>query len=107
MIDEPLEQFVAHGRAGSPDAGWNFRCVAQQADRAFRNHLRRRSTTGVAIAADRDADLTAIRRETEEQKIVKAGLTFFFRRPFARLRSPAANPLGIDGRDETFGVAFA
>src|SRR5438270_12102882 len=99
MIDEPLEQFVAHGRAGSPDAGWNFRRVAQQADRAFRDHLRHRSITGVAVATDRNADLASVRSATEEQMIVKAGLMFFFRRPFTRLRSTAASSLSIDGRD--------
>ena len=51
VIDQPLDQLVAHGRAGRPDAGWNVRRVAQQADRAFRDHLRGRSVTGIAIAA--------------------------------------------------------
>src|ERR1700722_18253026 len=70
-IDQPLDQGVAHGRAGSPDTPRNFRRIAQQADRAFRDHFRRRSITGITVAADRDTDLTAVGRERDEQKIVK------------------------------------
>ena len=60
VIDQPLDQFVAHGSAGRPDPGRNVRRVAQQADRAFRDHLRGRSVTGIAVAFHRGADLLAV-----------------------------------------------
>jgi hypothetical protein len=39
VIDKPLDQSIPHGGTGSPDAAWDFRRVAQQADRAFPDHL--------------------------------------------------------------------
>src|SRR5579862_5022468 len=66
-IDQPLDQAIAHGGAGSPDAAGNVLSVAQQADRAFADHFRRRSVAGIAIALHGDPDLTAIRSEADEQ----------------------------------------
>ena len=53
MVDQPLDQLVSHRRTRRPDAGWNVRRVAQQADRAFRDHLRGRAIAGIAIALHR------------------------------------------------------
>ena len=39
MIDQPLDQSVLHRRARRPDSRRYIRRVAQQADRAFRDHL--------------------------------------------------------------------
>jgi len=66
VVDKPLDQTIAHRRAGSPDATWNFRRIAQQADRAFRDHFRRRTVTGIAIAADRDANLAPALGKADE-----------------------------------------
>ena len=52
MIDQTLDQFVLHRRPRRPDACGNVRRVAQQADRAFRDHLRGRAITGIAVALD-------------------------------------------------------
>src|SRR6267142_3273011 len=99
VIDKPLDQAMAHGGAGRPDAGWNVRRVAQQANRAFPDHLRGRAVTGVAIATDRDANLTSIRGEPDEQKIVKARLLLLFRRALARLRSARSAHFRVGGND--------
>ena len=50
---QPLDQLVLHRRARRPDAGRHVRRVAQQADRAFRDHLRGRAIAGIAVALDR------------------------------------------------------
>src|SRR6266849_10309276 len=86
VIDKPLDQAITHGSAGSPDAAWNFRRVAQQADRAFPDHFRGRSIAGIAIAAHRDAHLTSVRCKADEQEIVVACLALFLRRALAGLR---------------------
>src|ERR1700693_4720250 len=78
-IDKPLDQAIAHGSSGSPDSAWDFRRVAQQADRAFADHFRRRSITEIAIALHGDAELAAIGSKADEQEIVQAGLAHLFR----------------------------
>src|ERR1700681_3746944 len=71
VIDKPRDQEMAHGSTRSPDAAGNCRGVAQQADRTFRDHFRGRSIAGIAIAADRDAHLTAALADADEQKVVE------------------------------------
>src|SRR5438874_11382882 len=39
VLFQPLDQFVAHRRTWRPDSRCNVRRIAQQADRAFRDHL--------------------------------------------------------------------
>src|SRR5258708_4113022 len=74
VIDKPRDQAMAHGGTRSPDAAGNFRGVAQQADRTFRDHFRSRSIAGIAVAAHGGADLTAVGRECNEQQVVHAVL---------------------------------
>ena len=50
MIDQALDQLVLHRRARRPEARRHVGRIAQQADRAFRNHLRGRAIAGIAIA---------------------------------------------------------
>src|SRR6266478_8719673 len=97
VIDKPLDQAITHRSAGSPDTAWNFRRVAQQADRAFPDHFRGRSIAGIAIATDRDAHLTSVRREADEQKVVQAVFPLRFRRTFARLWSACSAQLRVGG----------
>src|ERR1043166_14799 len=107
MGREPLDQAVAHRSTRRPDAGRHVGCIAQQADRAFGYYLRGRSVTGIAVALDRDVDLTAIRRYADEQQIVMAALAHLLRGALARLRTRAAHPLGIHGCNQAPGVGFA
>ena len=86
MIDQPLDQLVLHRRARRPDARRNVRRVAQQADRAFGDHLRGRAIAGIAIALHCGADLPAVGCDRDKQEIVEAVLALFLRRPLARLR---------------------
>src|SRR5258708_27121100 len=99
MIAQPLDQPVAHGSTRRPDAAFDIYRLAQS-DRAFRDHLRGRSITGIAIAAHRDANLPSVRCEPDEQEIVKAVLAFFFPRTLARLPCDGADLLQISGTDK-------
>src|SRR6266700_4280830 len=78
MIDEPLDQAVAHRGPRGPDAAYELGRVAQQADRAFGDHPGGRAIAGIAIAANDDAGLAAIGRESDEQQIVRAGFALLF-----------------------------
>jgi hypothetical protein len=77
VIGEAPDQALSHRRARRPDAGWNVRGVAQQADRAFGNHPRRRAIAGIAVALDRSADVAAIGCNRNVQEIVEAVLALF------------------------------
>src|ERR1700679_619029 len=99
MVDQTFDQAMTHRCAGRPNTGWNVRRVAQKADRAFRNHLRGRSITGIAIAADRATSLSAILADGNEQEIVEAALALLLRRTFARLQHVRTGLLGIGGND--------
>ncbi len=50
MVDEPLDQLVLHCCARRPESGRYVRRIAQQADRAFGDHLRGRAVAGIAVA---------------------------------------------------------
>ena len=88
VIDQTLDQFVLHRRPRRPDSRGNIGRIAQQADRAFRDHLRGRAIAGIAVALDHRAALTAIGGDRHEQQIVDAVLAFLLRRSLARLRPP-------------------
>src|ERR1700722_20986309 len=85
MIDKPLDELVLHGRARRPDPRGDVGRVPQQADRAFGNHLGRRSIAGIAVALDRRADLAAVGSNSNQEQIVISGLPLLFRGPLARL----------------------
>src|SRR5450631_2597162 len=87
VVDEAFDQKVSHRGTGGPDTAGQVRHLALQADRAFRNHLRRRSVAGIAIAAYRDPDLAVIGGEADKQDVVETGLALLLRRPLARLWS--------------------
>ncbi len=70
MVDQTFDQAMTHRGAGRPDSRGNIRRVAQQADRAFGDHFRSRTVTGIAIALDDRTNLLAVRRNRNEQQIV-------------------------------------
>ena len=78
VVDQPLDQFVRIAAPGVQMPPGDFGRIAQQADRALRDHLRGRTVAGIAIALNGRADLAAVRRERDKQQVVEAVLTLLF-----------------------------
>src|SRR5580698_5085930 len=85
VIDKPLDQFVLHRCARRPDPRWHVGRIAQQADRAFRHHLRGRAVTGIAVALHRDTRLTAVGRDRDIEQVIHSVVAFFLGWPLAWL----------------------
>src|SRR3984885_10895226 len=102
MIDKPLDELVLHGYARRPDPRGDVGRVPQQADRAFGNHLGRRSIAGIAIALDGRADLTAVGSDCDEKQIVISGLPLFLRGALARLWYGSRSQIVV-GRHDALG----
>src|SRR5262245_32466174 len=86
VVLQPLDQLALHRSSRRPESGRDIRRVAQQADRAFRDHLRGRAIARVAVTLHCGPHLPAVRRDRDIEKIVKTVLAFLFRRALARLR---------------------
>src|SRR5262249_814668 len=99
VVDEPLDQLVLHGRARRPDSGRYVGRVAQQTDRAFRDHLGCRTIAGIAVALDRCTSLAAIWRNSDEEQVVVATLPFLFRRSLARFGNGRAGKIIVGRHD--------
>ena len=74
VIDQPLDQTVPHRRAGRPDPAQSFWRIAQQADRAFHDHLRGRSIAGIAVAVKPPLRCGQVRQHIDENYAIASAM---------------------------------